>query len=304
MRFLFVPLMIAASAFAQDTGVAGLATKLGQQLSTRQMRSVAVLRFTNAQNYDSQFSAHLVDQLNRAMVSQNQGIEVASRSQADTLLRELRLVDTVDLRTSDLQMVASKLAVDAIIAGTFAVAPAGIAVEITVFDGKTAHIIGGENLKLERADLEQYLVMRKGPPPAPLLSIPSGTALDVRLNDKVDAESARNGRTVMATLESNVVLDNVIVARKGAEVKLQASSMDGMELHITLASVMLADQRTVPASSDQLIKAPTSSRSKAAIGGVLGGGGLSVPPGGQAQQKPGEAAKNSVLSFHLIQDAR
>ena len=86
MRFLSVLLMIQVSAFAQDV-IADLAAKLGQQLTNRQIRSVAVLRFTNSQNYDGQLSAHLVDRLNRALVTQGQGMEVASRSQSDALLK-------------------------------------------------------------------------------------------------------------------------------------------------------------------------------------------------------------------------
>ena len=79
MRFIFAILMIPASAFAQDA-VADLAAHLGQQLTSRQIRSVAVLRFTNTQNYDSQLSAYLVDHLNRALVTQGQGLEVATRA--------------------------------------------------------------------------------------------------------------------------------------------------------------------------------------------------------------------------------
>ena len=242
MRFLSAFFILAASAFAQDAGLPGLATKLGQQLAARQIRSVAVLRFTNSQNYDSQLSAHLVDQLNRALVTQNQGIEVASRSQSDGYLKELRIVDNAEIRSNDLQTLATKLTVDAVIAGTFNVGAQSVAIEVTIFDGKNAHIIGGESVKLDKADLDQYLVARKGPAPGPTLLIPSGTAFDVRLNEKIDAEMARNGKTVSASLESNIVIDNVTVARKGAEVKLQATSQDGLELHIALASITMADQ--------------------------------------------------------------
>jgi len=302
MRFLFALLMIEASAFAQDAGVVDLAAKLGQQLAGRQIRSVAVLRFTNSQNYDSQLSTYLVDRLNRALVTQGTGIEVASRSQSDGLLRELRVPDTAELGGKDLQTIASRLTVDAIITGTFTVAAQAISVETTVMDGKNSHIIGGETAKLERAGFEQYLVERKGPPPGPALSIPSGTVIDVKLNEKVDAASARNGKTISATLMANVMVGNVTVARKGAEVKLQASSPDGMELHIALASVTLADQSTIPASSDPIIKSATTSRAKGALGGVLNGGGLST--NAPSQQKPGEAAKDSQLTYHLNQDAR
>ena len=299
MRFLFALLIIRASAIAQDPGIVDLAARLGKQLQSRQIRSVAVLRFTNLQNYDSQLSAYLVDRLNRGLVTQGGGLEVASRSQSDALLRELRLPDNRELTTKDLQTVAMRLSVAAIITGTFAVAAQSITVDTTILDGTTTHIIGGETVKLERGDLEAYLVERHGvPDQGPVLSIPSGTAIEVKLNEKVDAAAVRNGRTVSGSLAANVVVGNVTVARKGAEVKLQARSPDGMELHITLASVTLADQRLVAATSDEVIKAAT----KNALGGVLGGitrGGSTAP-----QVKPGEVAKDAVISLHLNQEVR
>ena len=64
--------------------------------------SAAVLQFTNTQSYDTQLSAHLVDQINQDMVRQVQGIEGPSRTQSDAVLRELRLVDAPEINTKDL----------------------------------------------------------------------------------------------------------------------------------------------------------------------------------------------------------
>jgi TolB-like protein len=311
MRILPALLIIPATLFAQDP-LADLATKLAQQLTGRQIRSVAVLRFTNGQNYDTQLSANLVDQLNRALVTQGpqgQNIEVASRSQSDALLKEMRLPDTMELNSKDLETLATRLNVDALVTGTFAVSPDSVAVDTTLLDGKTSHIIGGASIKLPRAGLEQFLVEKKGPPPtvAPV-SIPTGTTIDMKLSEKVDAASAKNGRTISATLADNIVNGTVIVAKKGADVKLQATSPDGMELHLTLASIALTDGRTVPAVSAELIKAATSSRSKGALGGVLGGiqngGTIGIPQNAPAQMKPAEMPKDAPVSLKLTQDAR
>jgi TolB-like protein len=288
--------MIVATAFAQDAGIAGLAAKLGNQLASRQLKSVVILQFTNTQNYDTQLSAHLVDQIIEDMAKQVKGIEITSRTQSDALLRELRLVDAPEISTKDLQAIATRLSVDAIVAGTFNAAGQTVAIDATIFDGKSSYIIGAASAKLDRADLDQFLVERKGPASAAVVAIPSGMEIDVKLSEKVDAAESRNGKTVSATLENDIVVRNVLLAKKGTEVKLQATSPDGMELHITLASMMLADQRNVLLSSDQIIKSSTMVRPKAATG--------DVPENAPAQPKPGEATQGAQLAFHLKQDVR
>jgi TolB-like protein len=296
MRYFFATLTIVATAFAQDAGIPGLAAKLGRQLASRQLKSVAVLQFTNTQNYDTQLSAHLVDQIIGEMAKQVQGIKVASRTRSDPLLRELRLVDAPEINTKDLETIAARLGVDAIVAGTFNAAGQSIAIDATIFDGKTSYIIGAASAKLDRADLDAFLVERKGPPSAQMVAIPSGMEIDVKLNEKVDAAESRNGKTVSATLENDIVVRNVLLAKKGTEVTLQATSPDGMELHITLASMILTDQRSVLLSSDQIIKPSTMTRPKDPAGGVQ--------ENAPAQPKPGEAAQSAQLAFHLKQDVR
>ena len=265
-----------------------------------------MLQFTNTQSYDTQLSAHLVDQINQEMVRQVQGIEVASRTQSDAVLRELRLVDAPEINSKDLETIAMRLKVDAIVTGTFNAAGQTVAIDATIFDGKTSYIIGGASAKLDRADLDAFLVERKGPAPAPVIAIPSGMEIDVKMNEKVDAAEARNGKTVSAALDNDIVVRNVLLAKKGTEVKLQATSPDGMELHIALVSMTLTDQRNVLLSSDQIIKPSTMVRPKSAAEGAGGvnGGTVDVPANAPAQPKPGEAAQNAQLAFHLNQDAR
>jgi hypothetical protein len=78
-------------------------------------------------------------------------------------------------------------------------------------------------------------------------------------------------------------------------------------LHIALASITLADQRNVLLSSDQVIKPSTMVRPKAPAEGVPGeinSGTSAAPTNAPAQPKPGEAAQDAWLVFHLNQDAR
>jgi hypothetical protein len=80
-----------------------------------------------------------------------------------------------------------------------------------------------------------------------------------------------------------------------------------MELHIALASMTLTDQRNVLLSSDQVIKPSSMIRPKAPTEGVPGEtnkGTSDAPANAPAQPKPGEAAQNAQLVFHLSQDAR
>jgi TolB-like protein len=295
MRFIFTPMLMVASAFAQDAGVSSLAVRLGTQLTGRHLKSVAVLQFTNTQNFDMQLSAHLVDQIIREMGAKVPGIAVTGQEQSDALLRELHLVGAPEIGSKDLEAIAARLSVDAIVAGTFSATGQSVALDVTIFDGKTSYIIGGASAKLDRGDLDAFLIERKGPASAGV-AIPAGMQIDVKLNEKVDAAESRNGKTVSATLENDIVVRNVLLAKKGADVKLQATSPDGMELHITLASMTLTDQRNVLLSSDQIIKASTMARPKTAAGGA--------PENAPAQPQPGLAAQSAELAFHLKQDAR
>jgi len=298
MRVLFGLLIIAAPVFAQDSGVTGLAVRLGSQLAGRHLKSVAVLQFTNTQNYDMQLSAHLVDQIIRDMGAKVQGIQITAQEQSDALLTQLRLVGTPEISSKDLEAIAARLSVEAIIAGTFNAAGPAVAIDATIFDGKTSYIIGSASVKLDRAEFDAFLVERKGPAPAG--AIPSGMQIDVKLNEKVDAAEARNGKTVSATLENDIFVKNVLLAKKGTDVKLQATSPDGMELRLTLASMTLADQRNVPLSSDQIIRSSTMVRPKAAETK----NGAAAAPEAPAQPKPGEAPQNAQFAFHLNQDVR
>lgn len=301
MRFVFALWMIGASAFAQDAGIPLLAAKLGHQLVGRQLKKVAVLQFTNKQNYDAQLSAHLVEQIDHEIVAVP-GIEAAGQEQCDAVLREMRLVDAPEISSKDLETIATRLNVDALVTGTFEASGETVAIDATIFDGKNSYIVGAASTKLDRTALDALLVERKGPP-ARVIAIPSGMQIDVKMNETVDAAQARNGKTVSAALESDLVVAAVVLAKRGTEVKLQATSPDGMELHLALASMTLDDQRDVVLSSDQIIRPSTMVRPKSAKEGDAGTS-ADAPNTAPAQPKPGEAPKNAQFAFHLSQDAR
>jgi TolB-like protein len=307
MRFVFGLLMIGASAFAQNAGIPDLAARLGRQLLGRQLKTVAVLQFTSKQNYDAQLSAHLVEQIDHEILAQVPGIGVADKEQSDAVLRQMRLVDAPEINSKDLETIAARLNVDALIAGTVEVSGQTVAIDATIFEGKTSYIVGAASTKLDRGPLDAFLVERKGPSGA-VIAIPSGMQIDVSMNEKIDAAEARNGKTVSAALANDLVIANVLLAKRGAEVKLQATSPDGMELHLTLVSMKLDDQREVVLSSDQMILHSTMVRPKK-VGPKStkeGDSGTSAdaPDNAPAQPKPGEAPISAQFAFHLNQDAR
>jgi hypothetical protein len=77
---------------------------------------------------------------------------------------------------------------------------------------------------------------------------------------------------------------------------MRATSPDGMELRLTLVSMVLADQRSAPVSSDQVIRSSTMVRQKDKNGLVV--------DNAPVQAKPGEAALGAQFAFHLNQDVR
>ena len=67
------------------------------------------------------------------------------------------------------------------------------------------------------APAERSRTLREAPP-APALTVPAGTSLLVRMIDSVDSETNRIGDLFHASLESALVVDDVVVAPKGADV--------------------------------------------------------------------------------------
>jgi hypothetical protein len=128
------------------------------------------------------------------------------------------------------------------------------------------------------------------PAPAPAtaaktLTIPAGTALNIRMIDAVDSEVSQVGQTFQASLDDPIMLDGVVVIPRGADVvaKLVDDKQSGKitgrtELTLDLVSIRV-NGRVVDIVTEDVTTASESRTAKsgkviggtAAVGAILGG---------------------------------
>lgn len=121
-------------------------------------------------------------------------------------------------------------------------------------------------------------------------TIPSGTAITIRLTDAVDSKGAEPGREYQAAVDEPVEIDGNVVIEKGtpatvrlAEVK-QAGTFSGRpEVMLTLSSVTVNGHRVDVQTGDSVTQGGSQGKRSAAkilggaaagavIGGIAGGG--------------------------------
>jgi hypothetical protein len=170
------------------------------------------------------------------------------------------------------------------------------------------------------------------PPPAPpaprMLTLESGTAMSVRLVDAIDSETAQQGQTFRATLESPLSVDWDVAIPAGynveghvAEVKSAGKFAGQSELVLTLDKIIVGS-KSYEIKTDDFRRKGKSQGTKTAekvgvgaavgaiIGGIVGGGkgaGIGAAAGGgvggaaQAASKaqPVKLASETVLHFTL-----
>lgn len=167
------------------------------------------------------------------------------------------------------------------------------------------------------------------PPKANTVTIPSGTTLMVRLQEKLSSEKNQPGDTFQATLDQAVVIDGFIIAERGARVQGRITELDRAgkvkgraKLVLELTQLNTSDGQRVRVQTSPFERVAQSSVKKdalkvgigaaigAAIGGIAGGGkGAATGAGvggaagaGQVLLTRGEAAELGVetrLSFRL-----
>ena len=167
------------------------------------------------------------------------------------------------------------------------------------------------------------------PPKPNTVTIPSGTSIMVRLQEKLSSEKNQPGDTFHATLDQAVVVDGFIIAERGARVQGRVTELDRAgkvkgraRLVLELTQLNTSDGQRVRVQTSPFERVAQSSVKKdalkvgigaaigAAIGGIAGGGkgaatGAGVGGGagaGQVLLTRGEAAELGVetrLSFRL-----
>jgi hypothetical protein len=167
------------------------------------------------------------------------------------------------------------------------------------------------------------------PPKANTVTIPAGTTLMVRLQEKLSSEKNQPGDSFQATLDQAVVVDGFIIAERGARVQGRITELDRSgkvkgraKLVLELTQLNTSDGQRVRVQTSPFERVAQSTVKKdamkvgigaaigAAIGGIAGGGkGAATGAGvggaagaGQVLLTRGEAAELGVetrLSFRL-----
>jgi hypothetical protein len=135
-------------------------------------------------------------------------------------------------------------------------------------------------------------------PPAPrVFRVPSGTIVGVRMIDSVDSETASEGETFKASLDSPILLDNETVFPKGSQVYVKLSKVQSAgrvsgrsELQLELDRIFLGSKsysvessKYVTTGASQGGRTARSAGVGAAIGAAIGaisGGGKGAIIGG------------------------
>jgi hypothetical protein len=114
--------------------------------------------------------------------------------------------------------------------------------------------------------------------PAPAtgtITVPAGTTIVVRMIDSVDSEKNRVGDAFLASLDEPIVVENQIVAEKGADVEGQLSEVRGAgrvagksELQLELKAITIQGQRYALSTSNYEVAGQgRGARSAKVIGG-------------------------------------
>ena len=148
------------------------------------------------------------------------------------------------------------------------------------------------------------------PPPQPhTVTIPAGTSVAIRLNEKLSTEHNFSGDTFRATLDAPIIMDGFIIADRGARVlgsivkAAKPGKFEGAaELGLTLTEVDTTDgQRLHLQTNESLRKGPSHTTNEdvfkmgggAALGAIIGaiaGGGKGAAIGAGAGGAAGTGA--------------
>lgn len=152
------------------------------------------------------------------------------------------------------------------------------------------------------------------PPPAPhVITLPSGTSLVVRLGETLSTEHNYAGDTFRGTLDSQLVIEDFIIAEKGSKVLGKVANIQNAgrvegaaQLQLTITEINTTDGQRVPVETSFFVKkAPGRGGEEAAkigggaaIGAIIGaiaGGGKGAAIGAGVG---GGAGTGAVLLTH------
>jgi len=120
------------------------------------------------------------------------------------------------------------------------------------------------------------------PPPAPSVTLRAGTLLPVRLGESLSSEHNRAGDTFTATLDAPLVVDEFVIAERGALELTKLNTSDGQ--HVVIQTDPFRKQAATSTEQDVGIVAAAAGVG-AVIGDMAGGGkgaGIGAAAGGAA----------------------
>lgn len=161
------------------------------------------------------------------------------------------------------------------------------------------------------------------------VTIPAGTVLNVRVNQRISSDDNGEGDTFSAVLDSPLIVNGLVIAEKGARAdgRVLESSKGGRvkgtaKLSIQLTQIHTSDKQRVAILTDAFVREAETSRGKdaartataagigAALGAIFGGGrgaAIGAASGGAAgagtvlltRGKPAEIAVETRIPFRL-----
>jgi len=133
-------------------------------------------------------------------------------------------------------------------------------------------------------------------PQQKMITVPAGTSILVRMLDTVDSSKNPPGSRFTAALETNLVVNGVVVVPKGntvygrlAEAKQAGRATGSSELQLELTDIVVGGTAYPILTSDYEVKGSSSGKRSAKR--VLGGAGLGAAIGGIA----GNAGKGAAI---------
>lgn len=169
----------------------------------------------------------------------------------------------------------------------------------------------------------------KPPRVAAQVTIPEGTSITVRINSTLSTAQAQNGETFTGTLDTPIVIDEMVIAEKGSRVegKVAESTPSGRvkgraSLALVLTSLSTSDGQKITIRTDNFVREGESSTKSdatkigvgaaagAALGAIFGGGkgaAIGAASGGAAgtgvvlatRGKPAVIAVETRVPFRL-----
>ncbi len=145
-----------------------------------------------------------------------------------------------------------------------------------------------------------------------VVTLQSGTNLDVRLAETVSTDRKYAGDTFLATLETPLVIDGFIIADKGSRVLGKIAGLQKALMQLTVTEINTTDGQRVPVETGLFEKRAADNRGHdaakigggAALGAIIGaiaGGGKGAAIGAGAGAGAGTGAvllgRNKSISF-------